>query len=181
MSVGLSSRIGSGVRCRCVPRRVIGRVSVILIAAIVGRLPFPTLIRLRVAAIYSSVSRFVALIVDLIASIDRHIVSANVSINRVVALVLIVRAAAVIVVVVVRIVVGIPRVGPIISVSVVRRTVIKGRAMVVWAINWTVNIMMGYPGAASVVHSATVTPMRVIIIVTAEHGADRDANTECHD
>ena len=82
-------------------------------------MPFPTLIRLRVTVVRSGVSRFVALIVDLVAGIDRDVIPANVSIDGVVALVLIVRAAAIIVVVI-RIVVGVT----VISVRIIRRPVI---------------------------------------------------------
>lgn len=181
MSICLSRRIRSSVRCRWIPRRVVDRVSIILISAVVRRLPFPTLIRLRVTAVRSRVSCLITLIVDLAAGIDRDVIPANVSINGVVALVLIVRAAAIIVVVVARIVVHVSWIRPVVGVRIIWRTIVKRRAMIVWAINGTVNIMIYYPGAASVVHSATVTPMRVIIIVTAEHGADRDANTECND
>jgi hypothetical protein len=144
-------------------------------------LPFPTLIRLRVTVVRSGVSRLITLIVYLVAGIDRDVIPTNVSIDGVVALVLIVRAAAIIVVVVVRIVVHVSWIRPVVGVGVIWRTIVKRRAMIVWAINRTVNVMMDRPRSATVVHAATGTPVWVIVIVTTKHGADRDANTECND
>ena len=86
MSTCLSRGIRSGVRCGRVPRPVVGRVSIILISTVVRRLPFPTLI----TVVRRGVSRFVALIVDLVAGIDGDVVPTNVSIDGVITLVLIV-------------------------------------------------------------------------------------------
>ena len=84
-------------------------------------MPLPTWIRLRVTTIYSGVPACVALFVDLVAGIDVDGVPADVAIDRVVALILSICVAAVTVVVVVRIIVGVTRVWPIVSVGVIRR------------------------------------------------------------
>src|ERR1700693_85998 len=53
--------------------------------------------------------------------------------------------------------------------------------MVIWAVDRTIYVMVSNPGASAVIHAAAIAPMRIIIVVTAEHGSDRDPNTECND
>src|SRR5271156_5517972 len=50
--------------------------------------------------------------------------------------------------------------------------------MVIWAVDRTICVMVSDPWASAVIHAAAIAPMRIIIIVTAEHGSHRDARSE---
>jgi len=117
LSIRLAGIIGARVRRGGVSGRVVGRIAVVLVAAVVAALPFPTLIRLRVA--HSSISCLVALVVYLISGIYGDVVSAHVPIDGVVAFILNVGISAVIVVVVSGIIVSIARIRPVIRVNVI--------------------------------------------------------------